>query len=303
MPFWLLLAILAYFFLAIVALFDRYFLVGSIPSPRVYTFNVAFLWVLVGVFLIPFGINLPALGIILLGLASGLIRSFAILFLTESILRSEVSRVVPAISGFLPIFSFILFFLFFPKTEIVNLSQILASVLLIAGSVLISFKKFNREFINFKTLKHPIFSALFFALAFFLTKITFLKTDFLTGFFLTLIGGVIFIAFMLIYPLFRKEILTQKITQKISGFFILGQIIGGLGVFAQYYAIFLAKPGQVPVVNALEGTRHFFLLLFVFLLFRWKPMLLKEEMKGAVLFQKVLAVLFIVGGLAVLSFK
>ncbi|MBI2450116.1 MAG: hypothetical protein HYV47_01110 [Candidatus Nealsonbacteria bacterium] len=301
--FWLLLTILAYFFLAIVSLFDRYFLVGSIPSPRIYTFNVVILWFLVGILLIPFGINLPAVSIILVGLASGLIRALAILFLTEGIIRSEVSRIVPAVSGFLPIFAFIFFFLYFPITEIVNLYQIIAFVLLVSGSIVISFSKFTKEFIHFKTLKYPFFSALLFALSFLITKILFMKTDFLTGFFLTSIGGVIFLGSMLVTPSFRKEIFTQKVTQKISGLFIFGQIIGGLGVFAQYYAIFLAKPGQVPIINALEGTRHLFLLFFVFLLFRWKPLLLKEEMGGMALFQKITGVLFIVSGLVLLAFK
>src|SRR3989338_7071722 len=117
---WLLLAILAYFFLAIVALFDRYFLVGSIPSAKAYAFNVAVLWFLIAFLLIPLGVSLPVLSLILIGLASGLIRAFAILFLAESIIRSEVSRSVPAISGFLPIFSFIFFILYFPRTELLS---------------------------------------------------------------------------------------------------------------------------------------------------------------------------------------
>jgi len=91
-----------------------------------------------------------------------------------------------------------------------------------------------------------------------------MKTDFLSGFFLNLIGGGIFIIFLLLHPRSRKEIFTQKVTQKISGFFLLGQVIGGLGVLAQYYAVFLALPGDVPIINALEGIRHVFLLAFVF---------------------------------------
>ena len=174
---WLLVIILAYFFLAIVSLFDRYFLVGSIPNSKVYTFNIAILWLIFCLFLIPFGVELklPNIEIILLGFGSGLTRLLAILFLTKGIIKSEVSRVVPAIGGFLPIFSFLLFFLFFPRLEILNLSQIAAFILLLLGSVLIS----RREFLNFQILKYPMAAAFLLAFSFLATKKLFLEVDFI----------------------------------------------------------------------------------------------------------------------------
>jgi drug/metabolite transporter (DMT)-like permease len=300
---WLLVTILAYFFLAIVSLFDRYFLVGSIPNPKVYTFYVGVLWLLVCLFLIPFGIVLPVTGLIILGLVTGFIKIFANLFLFKSTAISEVSRAVPAIGGFLPIFSFILFFLYFPKAEILNLSQFIAFILLVLGSVLISLKKFSPKFFTFKTLKYPILSAFLFALAFFLTKILFLRTSFLSGFFLILIGGGLGALSFLIFSQFRKNIFTQKFNQQMSGIFFLGQIIGGIGAILQQYAFFLAKPSQIPLINALEGIIYIFLLFFVFLLSFWRPWLLKEEMRGMTLFQKIIAIFFIVVGLAILTIR
>ncbi|MFH1894323.1 MAG: hypothetical protein ABH813_00235 [Patescibacteria group bacterium] len=300
---WLLFAILAYLFLAIVSLFDRYFLVGSIPNPKVYTFNVAILFLFVALFLIPFGITLPSNNLIILGLIAGLIRIFAILFLTESIIKSEVSRVIPAIGGLLPIFSFLFFFFYFPQTGIFNIFQLVAFLLLIFGSVLISLEKFSLKIFTFRTLKYPILSAFLFALNFFLMKILFLKADFISGFFLTLIGGglgaIIFLAFSQV----RRNIFAQKITPKISGFFVLGQAFGGLGIIAQFYAIFLAKPGQVPLINALEGTRYMFLLFFVFILAKKFPQILKEEISKKIILQKIMAILIIGAGLAIITFK
>jgi drug/metabolite transporter (DMT)-like permease len=298
---WLIVAILSYFFLAIVALFDRYFLVGPIPSPKVYTFYVGILWLLLSLFFIPFGIIFPQRDILFLGLLTGLIRIFAILFLTKSIVESEISRVIPAIGGLLPVFTFLFFFLYLPRTEILNLSQIMAFILLLAGSVLITLKKFEKKFFTFSTLKYPIITAFLFALAFFLTKILYLKTNFLNGFFLVLIGGGLGAVSFLIFPKVRKDILSQKPTQKVSGIFILGQAFGGLGVFLQFYAIFLAKPGQVPLINALEGIRYIFLLFFVFLISFFNPSLLKEEMRGSILIQKIIAILLIGTGLAILA--
>src|SRR4030042_3565172 len=125
---WILVTILAYFFLAIVALFDRYFLVGDIPDHRIYTFYVGILWSFLCLFLIPFGVNFPETNIVLLGIITGLVRISAVLFLTKSIVQNEVSRVVPAVGGLLPIFSFLFFFFYLPKTETLNLIQILAFI-------------------------------------------------------------------------------------------------------------------------------------------------------------------------------
>lgn len=301
---WVLVAILGYFFLAVVSLFDRYFLVGPMPHPKVYTFNVAILWIPFSLLLIPFGLTLPAdWAVLLTALVSGLARIFAILFLMEGIIKSEVSRIVPANGALLPIFSFLFFFIFLPQTEFLGFFQISAFLLLLSGSMLVSFRKFNREFLNLRILKYPIASALLFALSFFATKQLFLKTDFLSGFFLTLTAGAFGGLLFLLSPRARKEIFTQKTNVKISGFFVLGQIFGGLGVVSQFYAIFLASSSQVPLINALEGVRYVFLLFFIFLLSYWRPLLLKEEMKGAALFQKVVAVLLIGLGLVVLALK
>ena len=297
---WLLITILGYFFLAIVSLFDRYFLVGPIPKPIVYTFNIGILGLFICLILLPFGISMPTWNFLILGLAAGWVRILAIFFLNKSIVESEVSRVVPAIGGFLPIFSFLLFLLYFPMAEILNLFQVTAFILLLTGSVLISLKKFSIQSLTFKILKYPIISAFLFALTFFLTKILFLKTDFLDGLFLILFGGGLAASSFLTVPQNRKIIFSQKPTQKISILFLLGQIFGGLGVGLLYFAVFLAEPGQVPLINALEGIRYVFLLCFVFLLFRWKPQILKEEMGGKILIQKVLATALIVAGLFVL---
>jgi len=298
---WLLVTILAYFFLAILSLFDRYLLVGPIPHPKIYTFYVGILSLFLCLFFIPLAIPLPEKGLIFLGLGAGIIRILAILFLTKGIVESEVSRVVPAIGGFLPIFSFLIFIPISSSQEILSISQITAFIFLVLGSVLISTKKISLKFLSLANLKYPIIAAFLYALTFFLTKVLFLKTRFLSGFFLIVLGSGLGSLFFLISKKTRKLIFSHKPTQKIGGLFILDQIFGGLGIIFQYYAVFLAKPSQVPLINALEGTRFVFLLGFVFFLSLWRPQLLKEEMKGKILIQKIFAILLIGIGLTILS--
>ncbi|MCX6760519.1 MAG: hypothetical protein NTZ84_00195 [Candidatus Nealsonbacteria bacterium] len=297
---WIVAAILAYFFLAIVSLFDRYFLVGPISNPKVYTFYIGISCLLFCLFLIPFGISLPAIGIIFLGLIAGLTRMLGTLFVAISITKSEISRVIPAVGALQPIFSFFLFFLFLPQSRTLSVVQVIAFILLVFGSVLISVKKFNKEFFSFQALKYPIIASFLYSLTFFLIKSLFLETTFLNGMFLILLGNGLVSLVFFVSPKDREIIFNQKLSKKISGFFILGQALGGLALLFQYYAVFLAKTGQVPLINALEGTRYVFLLFFVFLLSGWKPQLLKEEVSREAFLPKVLAVLFIVGGMALL---
>ncbi len=300
---WLLVTILAYFFLAIVSLFDRYFLVGSMPNYKVYAFNVGIVGFLVCLLLVPFGISFSFTNITILGIFIGLIRFFAIFFLAKSIIRSEISRVIPAIGGFIPIFSFILFTIFFPDSRIVNFFQVAAFLLLVFGSVLISLRGKLTDLLSFKGLKYPVLSAFLFALTFFLSKNLYLETSFVNGLFLILFGCGLGAIMFLTFSEVRKNIFNKNSTQRISILFILGQAFGGMGVFLQQYAIFLAKPGQVPLVNALEGTRYAFLLFFVFILAKRFPRILKEEISGKVVFQKAAAILVIALGLAILTLE
>jgi len=298
---WLFVTILAYFLLAVLSLFDRYLLIGPIPHPKIYTFYVGILSLFLCLFFIPLVIPLPEKNLIFLGLGAGIIKILAILFLTEGIVRSEVSRVVPAIGGLLPIFSFLIFLPFSPSQEILSASRITAFIFLVLGSVLISIKEFSAKFLSLTNLKYPIIAAFLYALTFLIAKILFLKTRFLSGFFLIVLGSGLGSLFFLISKKTRKIIFSHKPTQKISGLFILDQFFGGLGIIFQYYAVFLAKPSQVPLINALEGTRFVFLLLFVFLLSLWRPQLLQEKTKGRILIQKIIAIFFIVIGLAILA--
>lgn len=299
---WLLLAILAYFFLAVVSLFDRYFLVGPTPNPKVYTFNIGLLLLIAALFFLPFGVKFSSFGLILLGLLAGILRILGILFQAKAIFSGEVSRVTPLIWGILPIFSFFLFFFFQPASESFDLSHAAAFIAILVGSVLISVERPGGKVVNYKNFLLGVVSALFFALSFFLTKNLFLRVDFVNGFFLILLGGGLAALAFLFFSSVRREIFGQKINSKISAVFILGQAAGGLGVLLQFYAVWLAKPIQVPIINALEGVKYGFLLVFILILSGLNPNLLREKTGGPILAQKVAAILAIGVGLAALSF-
>jgi len=106
---WLLIAILSYFFFSLASLGDRYLLIGP-PKPKVYAFYVGVLGIIV-VLVLPFvQFSLPSFSTAALSFFTGLVFVLSLISLYYGLEKFEVSRIVPALGGFLPIFTFILGF-------------------------------------------------------------------------------------------------------------------------------------------------------------------------------------------------
>ena len=299
---WFLIIILAYFFLAIASLVDRYLLAGPLSNPGAYTFFVGLLGGLSLIFT-PFGFYVPDLSQIALSLLAGAVWILALFLFYLAISKSEVSRVAPAIGGFLPLFTFFISFVFFPKEMEISPFYGLVFLFLILGSVLITSEK--KEKVAFKGLCLPALAAFVFALGFFLSKLVYLEQSFISGFIWMRVGGLLAVLFFLFFPQIRQAVFKQKpdFKKRISIPFILGQACGSFGAILQNYSISLAEINQIPIINALEGTRYVFLLLFILILSRKLPYFLKKEISKQTFLQKALAILFISAGLILLALK
>jgi drug/metabolite transporter (DMT)-like permease len=297
---WLIVAISAYFLLAIVALGDKYLLAGP-PSPKSYSFYVGVLGILV-LLLIPFvGFSIPSLSQIILSFLAGSIFIFALFGLYTGFEHFEASRVLPAIGGFLPLFTFGLTYFFSGGKEFLTLWEGLAFALLLAGSVIITLKK-GKPIIS-KSFQISVLTALLFAIAFVLTKFVYLAQPFWSGFIWMRIGGFLAAICFLFTKEVKEEIFKKKFTfQKKTGtIFLLNQAIAAGAFILQNWAIALVPLGLLAFVNALEGTKYVFLLIFAVILSLRFPKILKEEVSRKILFQKIIAVLLIGAGLAILS--
>ena len=135
---WLTAAILAYFIFAIVFLVDKWLLAGPIPNHRIYSFYVGILGVAV-LLLIPFA-NFRVLepSYLFLAFASGASFVLGILWFFKGLKLYEPSRIVPAVGGISPIFTFLLVYIFSGGKELFNLSETTSFLLIIFGSVLIT---------------------------------------------------------------------------------------------------------------------------------------------------------------------
>ena len=106
-----------------------------------------------------------------------------------------------------------------------------------------------------------------------------------------------------LFPEIKKEIFKkrERFPKKTAIIFLLNQVAGAGANILQQWAIALAPLIFVPVIQALIGTQYAFLFVFSLILSLKFPQILKEEISRKVIFQKVVAILLIAGGLLLLA--
>lgn len=136
---WFPLALAGYFFYAVVTVVNKYLLgQRAITQPVVFTFWLCLLSVFSFV-LVPFGLVWPGWPWFLLDLLAGAVFFVSLLTFYRALDVNEASRAAAFIGGLTPVFVLALAFLFL--REDLSRWQILAFGFLVAGGLLISFKK------------------------------------------------------------------------------------------------------------------------------------------------------------------
>jgi len=296
---WLLVAISAYFLFAVVNIVDKYLLGGRIPSPKVYAFYTGVLGILI-LSLVPFGfLVIPKISVIILALLAGAFHILGVFVFFVGLKTFEASRIMPAMSALLPIFTLGFASVFAEK--VLALSDITAFVLLLAGTILITWEK--TKTVTLKSIKIAILAAFLFALYFITAKFVYLEQPFISGFIWTRIGAFLMVSFLLFSKEVRADIRRPKIAQrKTWAIFLPNELASASGFILQNWAVALAPLAFLGIINVLEGIKFVFVLIFVTFLSLKFPQILKEEISRKILFQKIIAILLIGGGLALLTF-
>ena len=300
---WLIAALIAYLVLAAVALADKFFVAGPIGSARLYAFYIGILQWLVFL-LIPFvDFSIPEFNQIILALFAGICFMLGLFWFFRGLQDFEASRVVPAIGALLPVMIFVIFFIFSGDRVLPRPAELLAFLLLILGGVLVTYQKI----LPFKGFKFPLLAASFFAVYFVAAKYVFMEQSFWSGFIWMRAGsflvGLSFLPF--VYREIIRDILKREksFSPKMTLIFFFNQLMGSLGNILQAWSVALAPLVYVAMVTALQGVQYAFLFIFTILLSLKFPKILKEELSGRVIFQKVFAIFLIGAGLAILAVK
>ena len=296
---WFFVIIASYFFFAISVFGDKLLLAGK-PDPRAYTFYVGVLntSTLLLLLFIPHA-DWPSPAAMGFALLSGLTTILALYFMFCAVEQFEVSRVMPALGGLMPIFIFILAQIFF-GWQPVSLTGFLALVLLVAGSVFIS----AETSLSFKSAYVALVSgsALLFSLAYIFSKKVFFYEPFLPG--LVLIGAATaFVAlFLLLDPRFRRAVFGKHATfDRSNGILFLSfQLSGAAAGFLQNWAIALVPVSFLAIMNSLRGIQYVFLFIITLSFSHFAPNIFKEPISRRIIMKKAFSILLIGLGLVLL---
>lgn len=298
---WILIVILGNFFAAISSIISKIAVSGSVSkpiNPTVYAFysglggsTVFFIALILNIWLdfLKFSFEGAAFGVI-----SGTFLIFGLWPFYLALYRSETSRVMTLFVGSMPLFTFLLKYFFIG--ERLNSIQILAFIFLVSGGILVFLKRRNNFWLDLKSACLTIGSALGIAIGLVLAGETFKLQGFFSGFFWISIGYLLASLVIFLWPGQKQKILNiNTYVEKRSIFlFFSDKAFSVLGSGLVKFAISLVS---ATLVNAFEGLRQFFVLILAGAISFWRPDILREELKGVILWQKIIAVILVVIGL------
>ncbi|MBD3247997.1 EamA family transporter [Candidatus Falkowbacteria bacterium] len=323
---WLSIAVTAYFINAGVYVADKFLLSKKIHSSIVYAFYVS-VWSFLNIVILAIDPWMPDARGLALDLAAGLLFLATLVFWYKALHQSEATRVVPIVGALVPVFSFLLSFIFLGET--LSERQFLAFIILVIGGILISVKHtkfyemkaigervkniFGSTFGKIKAEYNPtrrlimnsLVSALFFAAYYVLIKYVYNTQPFIGGFVWSRMGSFLGALLILAVPDWRRKIIKKtrrkrkvKKTALSIFFFFFIRLMAAVAFILLNRAISL---GNVALINSLQGIQYVFLFFIVFILSSRYPKVIEEEWGASVLLQKTLGALLVCLGLYMLA--
>lgn len=305
---WLVLSVIGYAILAVVSMMDKYLLSAAKVKPALYTFYST-IFVLPVLFLLPFGVSYLSSWLDwVLALLSGLTFALALWTMFLGFEKSEISHVGPLIGAATPLFVLLFGQLFLD--EILTSRQLVASIFLIVGSLVVSFEKSKRHSGWHTGMAWGLLSGLLYAASHVSAKYLYDHHGFLNGFVWTRAMIGILGIFLLLHPAVYHTLFFSTIWQRIKNKFSkvsspqdsillvgIDKILSVVGVVIIQYAIAI---GSVSLVNALNGLQYAFLIILVLIFSKFWPKKFKEDYSSGEIIQELIAVTIIIGGLILL---
>lgn len=298
MMYWLIVIILAYLFFSLAFFGDKLVLAGP-GSPKLYTFYIGFLNLLV-IFLIPFvDLGIPnAMGALWIVLdAIAFVLGLYTMFLALE--KFDVSRVMTTLGAFQPILILVFTWIFFGS--LITGMHFVAFILLFLGSIIVSLEKKFTVTINYLLL--VLFSSLMFSLDYMFAKLVFLDQPFVQGLIWTRLAIFLIVLVFLFDKELRSLIFAKKVhlDKKTGGLLLFAQSSGAIAGFFQSLAISLVPISYLAILNSLRGIQYVFLFGLTLFFSIFLPHILKEDMSRKVIIQKIISIILIVLGLVLLA--
>ncbi|MFA5937049.1 MAG: EamA family transporter [Candidatus Paceibacterota bacterium] len=300
---WFFIAILAPIFWSINTHFDKFILskyskgrsVGS-----VFLFSTLFsIFILIAIFIFKYKeiILYSSFRNFLLFLIPGVFSALGLYFYLQS-LKNEESSVVVALYQTSPVFAYLLGYIFLG--EVLTLTQVLASLIILIGVGILSFdleKIEGKLSVKWKMVSFILLSALFFAFNDVLfKKFTIFQGSFVTSFFWQHLGiFIVGLSFFLFYKDLREDFFSLVKKNHVKIFVLNGfsEFFYTLGNFLSNLATLFAPVVLVLVVNTYQTVFTFIIGISLTL---FLPHIITEKISKRHLAHRILAIFIILIG-------
>lgn len=294
---WVNTAILSAAIMGMVSIFDSHLLFKRMPGLRAFLLLVGIIHLIYGsllftLFPLPQGAGIWP---VLAAVASGMLRTAAVVIMLDSLRREEVSRVIPVVYTY-PIFVAIMAMPLLGES--LNSLEWLAIVIVVVGAVMVSITQSPSGSIRWRGKLLLLFSAsLLFAVADIAGKYALAYISFWNMFWLSAfcMSGI----FLLVSV--RPQVIGQviKIEHRNSaiGLLVFNETLAPIGIVLSFWAL---ERGPVSLVSTIIGSRPMFVLMAALILSRLSPMFLEWRYGKWILAMRLIATAMIVSGIAII---
>jgi drug/metabolite transporter (DMT)-like permease len=297
---WIFLAISAHFFWALMNVGDKYIIENKIKNPYVY---LVWVWLLsiVVVAIVPFiDFYMPEMKLMIWLTIAGALWFLGGLLYIKAVQIEEITR-INIWWNLIPLFT--LFIGWIAINQRLNYIQIFAFIILIIGAIIGSVRSQGKKIVISKAILLMLVACLFFALyAVIFSHIT-TSTSFIVAFVWISILLSLFSLSLFVSSKFRKDFVQElkQLDGKLGAMVISISLLDHLGIFFNAWALSL---GIAALVFAMEGFQVIFVFaLTVLISFIYKSNVLKEELDRKNVMLKLVAIVFMIIGVAVLAFN
>ncbi|NQT49774.1 DMT family transporter [Candidatus Kuenenbacteria bacterium] len=297
---WFWVVIISLFCNAGAQLLDKFLLTKKFPNASVLTFWTA-IGNLLGIVFIFWEFNFfPGWYLFIIALLSGVAFTVALQFFYMGMKKGEASHIAPLVGGTVPVFTFIISYYWL--AERLTFYHQIAVLLLVVGALLISFEKSKKYSGVHIGMLWAVIAGLFFALSYVMMRRVFLDETFSTGFVWARLGSFVAALPILFSKRARNMIFAKSEKQKEKAKSGLGILAVNKSLAALYfvginYAMSLTS---ATLVNALAGLQYAILFIMIYISTKKLPKFFNEHFTRKEIVQQVVAILFIIGGLAFL---
>lgn len=295
---WVVLVHIALLFWAITNVGDKYIVGKHIRNPYVYLVWLTMIGV-VGVLIIPFvGFVIPTpKELLFLGIASSFYFFGGFPYI-KAIQMEEVTR-INIWWNLIPLFSLLFGLVLFG--EVLSPVQFVSFIILITGAFVGSLHAKQKKIRLSRAFVLMIIAAMSYAVYGVLLGHVSKTLPFAHGYVWIHIIMFFETFILFLWPQFRKDFQTElkKINPRIGGFVVGVSLTDHVGLFFHQWAIALSPSA---LVFAFEGSQTIFVFLIATFLTLFYPHIVKEEIDKRNVFLKLVAMLFMIIGIVILSF-